>query len=458
MDTLETFTSLLSLLRCKESILWTLLSLAVHYTSVRLRRDIIPASNILGCVLSHVNWEVPTNIDEWSMEQLKSTSAVNQFERNSERCVLTDRQVSCHDENLDVTRHQPQDQADQHVQSDLVDLQSYNYDAHANSERFSPVNPPGPSLNDETITEPSHYDLSEPLAARQNGEELPSKNKTDKVFILHFTEEEDIISQDAILQLASCLRSFNVDITLDLFEKDKFHGNWNMWNEKELKDSKIVLCIITQDFYNGLTTNHVKGNSAYNLMSGGKTPFIPIFLESKVDKNHIPLSMRGANSYHIMLKDIPNQKQTDGWSENFRSLYSFLTPQNRTEPPELGETVAMPHRASVMSEDEKIFSRLKMVTTPVMSLHSHNKMFAQLSSNLTADWEPLGRALGISEANIYAIRRDHTYSVTEQAVKMFQQWLRQNGSRATIQVLATAMHESGPQYWKLLNILCNHAL
>ena len=60
------------------------------------------------------------------MEQLKSTSAVNQFERNSEICILTDRQVSCHDENIDITRHQLQDQPrDQHVQSDLVDLQSY---------------------------------------------------------------------------------------------------------------------------------------------------------------------------------------------------------------------------------------------------------------------------------------------------------------------------------------------
>ena len=404
------------------------------------------------------------------MEQPKSTSVVNQFERNSERCVLTDRQVHCHDENLDATRHQLQDQD---VESDhvdpSVDLQSYNHDVHANDERLSPVDPPGPSLDNETITEPSCNDLSfsnEPphLTATQNraqNENLPSKlpNKsiTDKVFILHFTEEDDIILQDAILQLASCLRRFNVDITLDLFERDNFHGNWNMWYERELKESKIVLCIITQDFYKGLNNNHVKGNSAYNLMTDGKIPFIPIFLESKVDKNHVPLSMRGANIYRIMLKDIPNQKQTDGWSENFRSLYSFLTPQNRMGPPELGEMVAIPRCASVMSEDEKIFSQLKTVATPVMSLHSHNTMFTQMASKLTADWEPLGRALGVSEANMYAIRRDHAYSVTEQAVKMFQQWLRQNGSRATIQVLATAVYESGSQYWELLKILCKYA-
>ena len=405
--------------------------------------------------ISHVKIHI-----EVAMEQPKSTSVVNQFE-SPEGWVLTDREVSCYDENLDATRHQRQDQ---YFESDPVDLQSYNVDAHANSERLSPVDPPGPSLDGETITDSRLLSLSnEPHSAAGQNEEilpskLPNKNKTDKVFILHFTEEEDIILQDAILQLASSLRSFNVDVTLDLFEKDKFHGNWNMWYERELKESKIVLCIITQDFYKGLTTNHVKGNSSYNLMSDGKIPFIPIFLESKVNKSHIPLNMRGANIYRIMLKDIPNQKQTDGWTENFRSLYSFLTLQNRMGPPELGETVAMPRRASVMSEDEKIFSQLKTVATPVMSLHSHNKMFTQLASNLIADWEPLGRALGVSEANMYAIRRDYTYSVTEQAVKMFQQWLRQNGSGATIQGLATAVYESGSQYWKLLTTLCKHAV
>ena len=42
--------------------------------------------------------------------------------------------------------------------------------------------------------------------------------------------------------------------------------------------------------------------------------------------------------------------------------------------------------------------------------------------------------------HVSIINRDNMYSVTEQAVKMFQQWLRQNGSGATIQDLPTAEH------------------
>ena len=398
-------------------------------------------------------------------EQTKSTSIVGM---NPEVCILTDKQVACHSENLDATRNRVHNEVcSEPEEDDPTDLQSYNLDAHENLA----INSPGDSINDEILPKPIDESNPHPLnprsnhdclslsseiphlaAAGQNKATLP--NKTRKVFILHFTNENDLSSQDAILQLASSLRSFHVDITLDLFEKDKFHGNWNMWYERELKESEIILCIITQDFYKELTANnHVKGNSAYNLMSDGNVPFIPIFLQSKVDKNHIPLSMRGANYYRILLRDIPNQQQKDGWNENFRSLYSFLTAQNRAQPPELGKVVAIPRRPSVLSEEDKKISQLKGITTPVMSIHSHNRMFAQLASNLTADWESLGRTLGVSEANMYAIRRDYMHSVTEQAVKMFQQWLKQNGSRATIQALATAVYETGSQYHNLLTVL-----
>ena len=414
------------------------------------------------------------------MEQAKSTSIVG---GKPETLILTEEQVlrhlqPCHGENLDATHgNQFHDQCeeDQSVERDIsgyVDLQSYNQDAHYN-EQFSQTSLPGTSLTNEantvsnnsasrenqTITGLSYHGVSlgeNPAAVQIEGTE----RKTDKVFILHFTDDDDDISKDAILQLASCLRQLHVDVSLDLFEKDNFHGNWNIWYERELKESRIVLCIITKDFHNELTmTDRVKGYSVYNLLSDGTIPFIPVFLESKVNKSYIPLSMRGSNVYPIFLKDIPKVKQqSEHWSKNFENLYSFLTAQSRTQPPELGEVVQIPRHKSVMSEEEKTFSQLKTVTTPVMSLPSHNKMFSQLASNLTAEWEPLGRALDVSEPNMYAIKRDNSYSVTEQAVKMFQQWLRQNGSTATIQVLATAVYESGSKYWDLLKVLCKHAL
>ena len=385
-------------------------------------------------------------------EQSKSTSIVGM---NLGVCILTDNEVACHSENLDTTHNRVNEVNSVPEDGDPTDLLSYNLDAHENL-----------AINDEILTESNHDHDYLSFSSETPREHLASPGqiketrpyKTRKVFILHFTDDNDSSSQDAILKLAASLRSFNVDITLDLFEKDKFHGNWNMWYERELNESEIILCIITQDFYKELTANnHVKGNSAYNLMSDGNIPFIPIFLESKVEKNHIPLSMRGANFYRILLRDIPNQRKKDGWSENFKSLYSFLTAQNRAQPPALGKAVAIPCRPSVMSEEDKELSQLKGITTPVMSIHSRNRMFAQLASNLTADWESLGRTLGVSEANMYAIRRDYMHSVSEQAVKMFQQWLKQNGSRATIQGLATAVYETGSQYWNLLRVLHQHA-
>ena len=424
-----------------------------------------------------------------AVEQEKSTTVV--IEERSRINVLPERQVygfQPHHENLDVTRNRSD--GHQHVETEpsiTADTLSYNFNAHENNEQMSSLYP-GPSISDKATTDLANEasnNLSlgrdEPPTNVGQTEDVGSdKNKTEKVFILHFTDDDDDFSQDAVLQLASSLRYFNVNITLDLFEKDTFQGNWNIWHEKELKEAKIVLCIITKDFHHQLTTD-VKGIIAYNLLSDRTCtiPFIPIFLESKVNKNHIPLIMRGTNCYSIFLKDIPKPEQPE-YSKNFENLYSYLTAQNRAYPPELGETIPIPRHKSVMSErekqrtaghnkttpmpllkstmseKEKTFSLLKSITTPVMSLPSHNKMFSQLASNLTAEWEQLGRALGVSEANMYAIKRDNMYSVTEQAVKMFQQWLRQNGSVATIQVLATAVYESGPKYWDLLQVLCSH--
>ena len=427
-----------------------------------------------------------------AVEQEKSTIVV--IEENSRINVLPERQVygfQPHQENLDVTLNRPDNQ---HVESEppsgTADLLSYNLDVHAYNEQLSPVDL-GPSIGDEATTElaneasrnlslgrnnPQHTNVRQALAEDMGSDE----NKTDKVFILHFTDDDDDVCQDEILQLASSLRQFNVNITLDLFEKDTFQGNWNIWYEKELKESKIVLCIITKNFNHQLKTD-IKGDLAYNLLSDRTIPFIPIFLDSKVNEKHIPLIMRGSNCYSVSLRDIPKQKGT-ACGKSFENLYSYLTAQNRAYPPELGETIPMlrhksvmsgreeqpttgyaktapmPLQKSAMSEEEKTFLQLKTITTPVMSLPSHNKMFSQLASNLTAEWEPLGRELGVSEANMYAIKRDNMYSVTEQAVKMFQQWLRQNGSLATIQDLASAVYESGPKYWELLKVLCRHTL
>jgi len=104
-----------------------------------------------------------------------------------------------------------------------------------------------------------------------------------------------------------------------------------------------------------------------------------------------------------------------------------------------------------------IFTLLGGDTTPVKSVRSHNKMFMLLANKMMAEWEPLGRMLYVSDNYIFTIKRDHAHSVKEQAVQMFQQWLMQNGSKATIGVLITAVYDSGPQYWNLLDIINKNA-
>ena len=100
-----------------------------------------------------------------------------------------------------------------------------------------------------------------------------------------------------------------------------------------------------------------------------------------------------------------------------------------------------------------IFSIYKEDTTPVTSVSLHNRMLVRLSLNFIADWKMLGRMLGLSDANVYAIGRDHEHSISEQAMQMFLKWVVMNGSRATLGVLTTAMYESGPLYWNLLEVM-----
>ena len=104
-----------------------------------------------------------------------------------------------------------------------------------------------------------------------------------------------------------------------------------------------------------------------------------------------------------------------------------------------------------------IFTLLGGDATPIKSIRSHNKMFMQLASKMTAEWEGLGRLLNVSEPDIYAIKMDNIHSVTEQVVQMFRQWLMKNGSKATLGGLTTAVYDSGPQYWNLLDTINNYA-
>ena len=155
--------------------------------------------------------------------------------------------------------------------------------------------------------------------------------------------------------------------------------------------------------------------------------------------------MQGSTCYSICSNRLTPE------DDEFANLYAFLTGQNRTMELSLGNNITTVEQANF------ILVLLGGDTTPIESVRSHNQMFMQLASKLMAEWEALGRVLNVSEPDIYAIKADNIHSVKEQAVQMFQHWMRKNGSRATLGVLTTAVYDSGPQYWNLLDTINKYA-
>ena len=92
----------------------------------------------------------------------------------------------------------------------------------------------------------------------------------------------------------------------------------------------------------------------------------------------------------------------------------------------------VPPMTPVVSSDtvenaNSIFNMCKDTTIPVAS---YNVMLTRPSRGFVANWKMLGRSLGVSEADMYAIWCDHAYSVTEQAMQMFQRWIEMTASGA----------------------------
>jgi len=405
--------------------------------------------------------------------------ATVQHGRASERFVLTDDRlrvrgiISNEDEaNIDVTANrnqQPNTSGDGNVAGNVSDLMSYNNDAHDINEELH-RNTPGDSLTEPSSNSrpdsatsssenPEQYQSGMNDSQRERREVRVDNNQAaNKVFILHFTADNDADTQDLICKFASYLTELDVDVILDLFIKDEFTGNWNIWHEKALEGSHFVLCIITKEFNDHLTgkCSGIKGNVAYNLMNSDNHAFIPIFLCSRKCLTYIPTCLQGCSSFCIDYFDLTGHVQES--SEDFQTLFSLLTSQNRRKKPERGKKIILTpkessHFAVLTSKESSCFADLKANSNPVKSVRTHNKMFMQLAMNMVAEWEPVGRMLGIGEPKLYSIKRDNPHSVQEQAVQMFQQWLMKNGSRATLGILATAVYDSGQEYWHLLDII-----
>ena len=175
-----------------------------------------------------------------------------------------------------------------------------------------------------------------------SGPGVVQQSKGKKVFILHYVPDEEVHLRQSLLTLAYCLRNMQVDVSIDMFEKDTTVDNWSIWYEKEILSSSVVLCIITPNFYTSLTSgDHVKGYSVYNLLNNSKgIAFRAVFLDTEKKMEYVPLSMRGATCYSISSHRLTVN------DEEFASLYAFLTGQNRVEKPPLGNMVVLAPKRS----------------------------------------------------------------------------------------------------------------
>ncbi|XP_065919084.1 uncharacterized protein [Dysidea avara] len=330
-------------------------------------------------------------------------------------------------------------------------------------------------------------------------ETLTTKQRRRRgVFILHFSNIGDTIGK-AILRFAAKLRELCVDVAIDLFELDNPPRNWSAWYEQKLMQSDVVLCMIDDMFYNNLTSgSRVVGYTVYNLMNDPNVnvTFRAVFLDRPKDMMYVPPAMQGGTSYCISSSCLGVE------NEEFANLYANLTGQNRIQKPKLGQMIKLapktgrfgqqkasqqigatstnrivpqqmqrPHDQFLRQpmntsciQDPKSHGRADLIfnllgddVTQICVLPSHQRMLMSLATNLLAEWEALGRMLNISEAELYAVKRDYMYSVQEQAVQVLRKWLDKNGSKATLGVLTTAVYSLGPPYWNLLDIISQYA-
>ena len=171
----------------------------------------------------------------------------------------------------------------------------------------------------------------------------PAEGGRKKVFILH-SIPENTPQRDALLDFATALRNYAIDVSIDLFEQDKTSDNWSMWYEREILSSNVVLCIITPDFYKNITEHDpIKGYAIYNLMSDPTKDiaFRAVFLDATKKMEYIPLSMRGATCYCISSADL----SVPG-NDELTNLYAFLSGQNRIEKPKLGNVIKLAPKKS----------------------------------------------------------------------------------------------------------------
>ncbi|XP_065834887.1 uncharacterized protein [Oscarella lobularis] len=172
----------------------------------------------------------------------------------------------------------------------------------------------------------------------------PSPKKSCYISYYADTEAE----RNAVLGLSDALRGLGIDSMVDIYVEDNPPESWPLWVEKEIADRDVTLLICSPRYYDLLTSSsssheHTRfhGTVMYSLLAGtSPRRFVPVFLgaDNPPRKEFVPPSLQGTRMYHVAI--LPPDVGRPG-HEAFTALYAFLSGQNRTPAPPVGDVVKL---------------------------------------------------------------------------------------------------------------------
>lgn len=239
----------------------------------------------------------------------------------------------------------------------------------------------------------------------------------EEVFISY--SHDSIEHMERVRSLADRLRSEGVDCDIDQYEETPPEG-WPRWMGRKISDSKFVLVICTEAYFNRFEGKEVKGkglgavweggivlNSLYEL-GGANMKFIPVVFDY-ADRHFIPTPLKATTYYNL------------GKSSGHEDLYRRLTGQPKVKKPALGKLRALPPR--------EIRTSPALLIASAIDVDLWNK--AKWSATFFLEQEGQSPTLGIAFRN------------EAQGRKIFQQWRDRYGASDEKEELRVAIIE-GP--------------
>lgn len=154
-------------------------------------------------------------------------------------------------------------------------------------------------------------------------------------------EREEIIRghNELVFRFAQFLGHFKIAVAYEGLLLDHATPNKMKWFEEQMKDSDYILLIITDSFNHFLFHQPPEekepifvGDFLHIVVYNSKKRLLPIFLDRPKNLDLLPSSLRSSSTYHVVMTSN-RHPYFDLRQPELDSLYSFLTNQDRIQPP-----------------------------------------------------------------------------------------------------------------------------